>query len=412
MQAEIVAVGSELLGFDRVDTNSLFLTRELLRLGITVARKAALPDDKEAVSEAIGAALQRSAVVICTGGLGLTEDDRTVAAAARALGCPLVRDAAAARGLRQWFHDRHRRFTAVQLRQALRLAPAVLLPNRVGTAPGQWWEKNGRRLVLLPGPPLELQAMFAAQVRPRLARLVRGRAHAFRVLSIAGMGEEQVEAVAAPIYRGVRNPATTILATAAPQVELHFHAVAGARGAAQKKADALARRIERRLGTAVFSRDQHSLAEVVAALLVKRGESLAVAESCTGGLLGERITEVAGATAFFTGGVVSYADAVKQQVLGVPGATLGRWGAVSAPTARAMAEGVRARLHSDWGISITGIAGPAGGSMRRPVGTVYIAVAAPAAGARATRYQFFGDRDRIRRFSAQTALNMLRLALL
>ncbi|MGH9484720.1 MAG: molybdopterin-binding protein, partial [Terriglobales bacterium] len=209
MQAEILAVGSEMLGFARVDTNSLYLTRELAALGIGVRQKMVLPDDREALAEAMAAAVRRSPLVICTGGLGPTQDDRTVEAAAQALGVALVEDRAAVQRLRQRFRQRHWRFEDVQLRQARRLAPAVWLPNRRGTAYGQWCAHDGHVLLLLPGPPPELEAMFAACVRARLARLAPAAAGAVRVLSIAGMGEGTVDALAAPIYRRVRNPVTT-----------------------------------------------------------------------------------------------------------------------------------------------------------------------------------------------------------
>ncbi|TAN23923.1 MAG: competence/damage-inducible protein A [Acidobacteria bacterium] len=412
MLAEILAVGSELLGFTRLDTNSLFLTRELLALGIAVQRKTVLPDDAQALSAAIRAALARSDVVLCTGGLGPTEDDRTVAAAAEALGVALVPDVAATRHLRQWFRRRHRPFRDMQLRQARRLASAAWLPNPLGTASGQWCEQNGKILVLLPGPPPELETMFAASVRPRLKVRVPVIARAVRVLSTAGLGEGEVDALAAPIYRQTLNPVTTILATAAPQVELHFQATGTTPASAQARADRLARRIERKLGLAVFSREQQTLPEVVGNLLRERRQTLALAESCTGGMLAERLTTAAGASDFFLGGVVSYANQAKQDLLGVRPATLARYGAVSAATAREMADGARERFASDWSLAITGIAGPGGGSARKPVGTVFIALGRRGKGTETFPYRFYGDRDRIRRFSAQTALNCLRLALL
>lgn len=412
MLAEILAIGSELLGFTRLDTNSLFLTRELLALGIGVQRKTVLPDDAQALTDAIRAALARSDVVLCTGGLGPTEDDRTVSAAAAALEVALVPDAAATRRLRQWFRRRHRPFRDMQLRQARRLASAVWLPNSLGTAAGQWSEKSGKILVLLPGPPPELEAMFLASVRPRLKARAPAVARAVRVLSIAGLGEGEVDALAAPIYRQTHNPVTTILATAAPQVELHFLATGTTRAVAQARADRLAHRIERKLGLAVFSREQQTLAEVLGDLLRERRQTLALAESCTGGMLAERLTAAAGASDFFLGGVVSYANRAKQDLLGVCPATLARYGAVSAATAREMAGGACERFASDWSLAITGIAGPGGGSVRKPVGTVFIAVGRRGKGAQAFAYRFYGDRDRIRRFSAQTALNRLRLALL
>lgn len=410
--AEVLAIGSELLGFSRSDTNSLYISRELETLGIALAGKAVLPDHLDVIAAAIGLALQRAQIVITTGGLGPTEDDRTVAAAAKALGSRLTLDSAAVYRLRRWFHHRHRRFTSVQKRQAMRLPDAVWLPNARGSAAGQWCPvPGGRVLILLPGPPPELQAMFVAHVLPRLASRVPKRAHALRVLCIAGMSESQVDAIAAPLYRHVLNPTTTILATAAPQVELHIHAVAASRRVAQQRAGALADSIASRLGSAVFSRDQQSLAAVVGSRLAILGRTLAVAESCTGGILSERLTEAAGASAFFLGGIISYANAVKQRLLRVRPSTIRRWGAVSAATAREMAEGVRDHLGADWGLSVTGIAGPAGGTARKPVGTVFIGLAVPGATTIVFRHRFFGDRARIRAASAQAALNHLRLAL-
>ena len=401
-----------MLGPARLDTNSLFLTRELRALGVEVTRKQVLPDDQAALAAALSESCRRAEIVICTGGLGPTTDDVTAAAAAEAVGCALYRDPKAVARLREYFKRRKRRLRAVQLCQADRLEPAAWLENRRGSACGQWCPTGrGHVLVLLPGPPEEMRAMFTRAVRPRLARMLPKNASFTRVLSIAGLPEEAVERVAAPLYRKTANPATTILATGDPQVELHFTAWSRTEAGARRLADRLANRIAASLCEAVFSREGETLAAVVGSELRQTGATLAVAESCTGGMLGARITAEAGASDYFLGGVVSYSNGVKQSALGVPEALLARHGAVSAQVAKAMAAGARRALGADWGVAITGVAGPGGGTARKPVGTVYIAIAGPDGAAVAERHLFTGDRDRIRRFSAQAALNALRLAL-
>ena len=409
MRAEIIAIGAELLGARRPETNSLYLAGELADLGIPLRGKSVLPDDERALAAGMAAACRRAEVVLCTGGLGPTEDDRTVAAAARALGCPLVRDPRAERRLRERYRRRGRGLRAADLRQALRLQPARWLPNRLGSALGQWCPTPHGCLILLPGPPRELQPMFAAQVRPRLRRLAPPAALATRVLSIAGLSESEVDRRAAPLYRRVANPATTILAVSTPQVELHFRARATSRRRAQALADTLARRVERRLGRAVFSREQQSLVAVVGARLAARRQTVAVAESCTGGLLAAALTQEAGSSRFFRGGVVCYSDDLKVALAGVAPASLSAHGAVSAVVARQLARGARARLGTDWGIGVTGIAGPGGARPGKPVGTVFIAVCGPGLSTRARRWRFFGDRGLVRRSAVQTALNLLRL---
>lgn len=411
MHAEIIAVGSELLDEPRPDTNSPFLAQVLRSIGYRLLRQSILPDDLAILASALRDACSRSEVVICCGGLGSTADDCTVDAAAMALGSPPVPDFQAEKRLRQWLRLRRRRVTKLHLRQARRIASAEWLPNRLGTAWGQWCPTPRGCLVLLPGPPRELQPLVAESLLPRLAANL-GHACATRVLSIAGMTETEVEAAAAPIYSRYANPRTTILALGEPHVELHFHAWAHAASSAQRRADRLARAIERRLGSAVFSRDRASLASVVGRLLRARDQTLAVAESCTGGLLGQRLTADAGASDYFLGGVIAYSNAAKQSLLGVPASTLDRWGAVSASTAIVMAAGVRLQFGASWGVSVTGIAGPGGGVPAKPVGTVFVGLAPPQGRARAVRLRLAGDRAQIRNHSAQTALNLLRLALL
>lgn len=412
MDAEIIAIGSELLGATPRENNSLFLARELEALGIAVVRKTILPDDARVLASVLRERTLQSAMVICTGGLGPTEDDRTRRAAADALHRKLILDAAALDHLRAWYAQRQRLMPKIAKRQAYRLEGAEWIRNAFGTASGLLCETPAGHLFLLPGPTIELEHMFRAEVRPRLLKLAPPRAFCTRVLSVVGMSEAEVDAAVAPIYRRFENPTTTILATATPQVELHLHGTATTVAQAQALTDDLAGRLQARLGTAVFSCDRSTLAAVVGNMIRARGQTLAVAESCTGGLLSKRLTDAPGASSFFLGGIVSYSYQVKHHQLDVPADTLLRYGAVSADTAIAMVSGVCSRLQSDWGVAITGIAGPDGATAEKPVGTIFIAVKGPGAPAKAQHFLFSGSRDAIRRRSAQYALDALRRRLI
>lgn len=411
MDAEIIAIGSELLGSTRLDTNSLYLARELADLGMEVSQKHVVPDDRAVIAQALRASCARSPLVICSGGLGPTEDDCTREAAAEALGCALVRDAEAEARLRARMTRLRRALPANNLRQADRLAPAALLLNERGSAPGQWCATPAGHLVLLPGPPDELRHVFAAGVLPRLRQLVPARALFTRVLSVAGLPESEVDAIAAPIYTQAAQVRTTILASPPGLVELHLRAWDRALAPARERAEALAGRLSVALGEAVYSREQESLAAVVGRALARRAETLAIAESCTGGLLGELLTRIPGASRYFLGGVLCYSNGVKRELLGVRAETLASQGAVSAACACELAEGVRARLQTDWGVSITGIAGPDGGSEEKPVGTVFVGFSHREQPAEAVALFLNGDRERIRWLGAQQALNRLRLRL-
>lgn len=413
MNAEIIAVGSEMLTPFRLDTNSLFLTRELNQLGIDVVRKSVIGDDRIRLTEEMRRALGSAQLVLVTGGLGPTEDDLTRECAADALGIGLQRDEDATEELRLWFARRGSVMAERNLRQAMKLDGAELLVNGMGTAPGQWLAAPGCILVLLPGPPRELHPIFEKQVLPRLRPLAPRVAFFTRVLRIADRGESSVDEAAAPIYRRYDNPQTTILATQPHEIELHFRASAPTVEQARRLADEVAEQVARQpaLAPAVFSRENQPLEQVVGNLLKRRGESVATAESCTGGMLGERITAIPGSSAWFTGGVQSYQNSVKIELLGVSPLVLSEHGAVSEETARQMAEGARRRLGSDWGISITGIAGPNGGSPEKPVGTVFIAIARRGSATQIEHRVFWGERERIRRSATQVALDRLRLAL-
>ena len=411
MKAELFAIGSELLGPLRAETNSLWLTERLLDAGIEVAARATLADDMALLESAFRAALARAEVVIATGGLGPTADDLTREAAAAASARGLVRDPAIVEGLRARFARYGRAMSDTNLKQADVIEGAEALPNARGTAPGQLLEHQGRTLVLLPGPPGEMKPMFDEQVLPRLrARIGPSRVIRRRVLRIAGMSESGVDEVAAPVYSRFENPKTTILG-APGQVELHLVAQANGEAEAESRIDELSRLLYQALPGRIFSDDGRELPHVVADLLRERSLRLALAESCTGGLLAARLTDVPGVSAVLDRAVVSYANSAKVEALGVDAALIERHGAVSEEVAAAMAAGVMKAASSDVAASITGIAGPDGGSSDKPVGLVFVAVCG-AAGTRVRRNHFPGGRELIRQQATQVALEMLRRGLL
>lgn len=410
MNAEIVAVGSEMLTPERLDTNSLYLTGVLNDLGIEVVSKFVVGDHLGRLASTVRMALSRSEIVILSGGLGPTEDDLTRDAVAQALDRKLVYHPEIAEALEERFARLNRKMAEVNKRQAFVIEGATILPNERGTAPGQWLEESGAALMLLPGPPHELKAMFERQCLPRIARIAPQQVIRTLQFRVAGMGESDLDQLIAPVYRKYENPATTILA-AAGDIQIHLRA----RCATAAEADALLAEvgapIELLLGDRIYSRNGDPLDVVVGNLLRQNHATVSVAESCTGGLLGERLTATAGSSDYFIGGFLTYSNEMKIELLGVPPETLAAHGAVSKETAEAMATGARRRTHSTYAVSITGIAGPAGGSEAKPVGTTYIGIA-DAAGAEVHRRQFLGDRTRIRAFAAQLALDFLRRRIL
>ncbi len=406
MNAEIIAVGSELLTPERLDTNSLFLTAQLNGLGVAVVTKSVIGDDRERLADAVRRAVSRSPIVILSGGLGPTEDDLTRDAVADALDRKLVYHPEIAAVLEQRFAQMKRKMAEVNKRQAFIVEGAEILPNDRGTAPGQWIEDSGCLLMLLPGPPHEMKAMFTRQCLPRLARVVPRQVIRTLVLRVAGMPESDLDQLIAPVYKKYDNPATTILASAG-DLQIHLRACSPSEGEADALLAEVAGPIELLLGELIYSRDGRSLEEVVGDLLRERHATLSVAESCTGGLLAGRVTSVAGSSAYFLGGFITYANRMKVDWLSVPEETIAEFGAVSRETAEAMAAGARRCTGSTYALSITGVAGPDGGSPKKPVGTVHLGLA-DAAGCQALHRQFIGDRTRIRQFAAQMALDMLR----
>jgi nicotinamide-nucleotide amidase len=411
VKAEILAIGSELLGPLRSETNSLWLTERLLDAGIEVTARATLADDLGLLESAFRQTLSRADVVVATGGLGPTADDLTREAAAAAAGRRLRRDPAIIEALRARFARYGRAMAPTNEKQADLLEGAEALPNARGTAPGQVLEHHGCLLVLLPGPPGEMKPMFEEQVLPLLrARVGPTRVVRRRVLRIAAMPESDVDQLAAPVYSRFENPTTTILG-AAGQVELHLVAHGDGASEAEGRIEALAGALRAALPGRVFSEDGRDLPHVVVDLLRERGLTLALAESCTGGLLSTRITDVPGASAVLERAFVTYANRAKVEETGVDLALLERHGAVSEEVAAALAAGAARAAVADVGVGITGIAGPEGGTAEKPVGLVFVAIQG-AAGTRVSRNLFPGGRERVRVQATQVALEMLRRGLL
>jgi nicotinamide-nucleotide amidase len=406
MTAEIIAIGSELLTPQRVDTNSLFLTDQLNELGVEVVTKSVIGDDLNRLADAVRRAMSRSEIVVLCGGLGPTEDDLTRDAVAAALDRKLIYHPEITEVLEQRFAQLKRKMVEVNKRQAFVVEGAEILPNDRGTAPGQWIEDSGSHVMLLPGPPHEMKAMFTRQCLPRLARIVPRQVIRTLVLRVTGMPESDLDQLIAPVYKKYENPATTILA-AAGDLQIHLRARCSTEGEAAALLVEVGGPIELLLGDRIYSRNGQSLEEVVGDMLRERHNTLSVAESCTGGLLGERITSVPGSSAYFLGGFITYVNRMKVEWLGVPEDIIAEFGAVSKETAEAMALGARRRTGSTYALAITGVAGPDGGSEKKPVGTVFVGLADAAGGAVLHR-QFFGDRTRIRQFATQMALDMLR----
>lgn len=404
--AEIIAVGSELLTHQRIDTNSLYLTEQLNSLGVEVRRKTVVGDDRDLLTAAVRDALGRVDFIVLTGGLGPTEDDLTRDAVAAALNRTLIFSQEICDQIEERFRRFNRKMVEINRRQAYLVEGAEALPNPRGTAPGQWIEVNGRVAMLLPGPPSEMKPMFAAECVPRLLRRLPPQAIRTRLYRVTGMPESDLDQLISPVYLKYTNPVTTILA-AGGDVQVHLRARCETAEEADKLLGEVCPPIEALLGDRIYSRDGDSLEGVVGAMLRQRGATLSVAESCTGGLLGERITSVAGSGDYFLGGFLVYTDRMKTELLGVDPNLIERHTAVSEEVARAMAEGARARTGSTYAISVTGEAGP-DSATGAPPGTVFVGFTAPDRVTEARKFHLPGDRNRVRGNAAQTALDFLR----
>ena len=398
----------------RSDTNSLFLTEKLNELGVEVVFKTIVGDDRQRLVSTAKLALSRSDLVVFMGGLGPTEDDLTREAVAEALRLPLVRDAEVLAALEARFAERKYVMTANNRKQADVITSATVLPNPKGSAAGQWiagkYEGRERIVILLPGPPHELKSMFLAECMERLRAKLPPRFLATRVLKIAMMGESAADARIAPIYTQYTDVQTTILAGAG-EIELDLRASGASLEEAQKRIDALAGEIEDELDDSVFSTNGESLEQIAGYYLQMRGATVAVAESCTGGMVAERLTSVAGSSRYFVGGMVVYSNELKTKLADVPALLIEEYGAVSREVAAALAEGVRDRCNTTIGVGITGVAGPTGGTAEKPVGLVFHAIT-DEDGTDVVERLFTGDRQRVRRFASQQALDMIRRKLM
>ncbi len=417
MNAEIIAVGSEMLTPFRQDTNSLYITGGLNELGVSVAFKSIIGDNRQHLIDATRVALRRADVVIFSGGLGPTEDDLTRPCVAAALDIGVHKDNETMAALYKRFAERRIAMPPNNEKQAEVLDGATLLPNRNGSAPGQWldttFEGHRKVVILLPGPPKELRPLFDEQCKPRLASSLPPRHLAKRTLRMALIPESQVDARTSPIYKRFDDVETTILAGGG-EIQLHFAAVKPTLEEAEARVNAVAEAVEHEMGDDIFSTQNETLEEVVLLMLGLQEAKLSVAESCTGGLLSQRLTDVPNASRSFIGGSIVYTNEMKTLCAGVPSEMLEEHGAVSEPVARQLATGTRERFGTTFGLSITGIAGPAvtaGPDKDKPVGLVYIGLATPE-GTQVKQFNLIGDRERVRFWATQHALEMMRRHLL
>jgi nicotinamide-nucleotide amidase len=403
--AACVAVGSELLGEGRVDSNSFVVIKELGSVGVSVVEKRVVGDNEEQIARTVAELCRQVDVVVLTGGLGPTADDVTRQGLAQALGRKLEVDREVELSIERRYADAGRSMPEICRRMAQVIPGSRPLSNELGAAPGIMIEHDSCLVVALPGVPCEMRAMLSRDVVPELARRSKGQRRLSRTLLFSGVMESVVESRVQPLYAALGRENITILASCG-LVRLILTAT-GSEEEAVTRLDMMERAIREVVGEDLAAVDCMDLATVVLAELARRHQSLATAESCTGGLIGARITAVAGASAVYSGGVVSYSNQAKEELLDVPSSLLELHGAVSRPVAEAMAIGVRARFHTDWGVSVTGIAGPTGGTPEKPVGLVHWAVAGPG-GLWARHGIFPGDRERIREWSLSSALDLLR----
>lgn len=404
--AAIVAIGSEMLGPLRQDTNSLWLTARLEEIGIEVIRKSVVGDDRDAIASELTFCSGSASLVFTTGGLGPTADDVTVTAVAAWLGVPLRRDQAFVERMRARFESRGMRMPPVNEKQADFLAGARVLENPRGTAPGFWAHKDATEIIILPGVPSEMHEIMELTVLPELRRRSGSVVSRRRVLRIGGMGESSVEELVAPVYRKWKEDPVTILASPG-EVQLHLCVRAEPEEAARRLQEMEAD-FRAALGERIHGTDEEELSGSVGRLLREAGKTLAVAESCTGGMVSALLTDVPGSSDYFLGGLVCYANSAKQEFLGVREETLRARGAVSEEAAREMAAAVRERFAADFGAAITGIAGPGGGTTEKPVGTVYFALSDRGGKESAVRRLFGGDRAAVRRSASLHALELVR----
>jgi nicotinamide-nucleotide amidase len=414
MKSEIIAVGSEMLTPFRQDTNSLFLTEKLNEIGVSVAFKTIVGDRRKDLVSAIRTALGRVDIVILMGGLGPTEDDLTREAAAEALSLSLRREATQVAALHVRAATWRMPMPENNLKQADVIEGATVIPNPNGSAPGQWLDTtfNGYRklIMLIPGPPHECRPLFDEECLPRLREVLPVRHIARRTLKAAMIPESQADKLLAPIYTNYPDVETTILAHAG-DIQLSLICSKANQDAAEQRVDELAGLLEEALDDWLYSSEGESLEQIVLYYLGLRQATLAVAESCTGGLVAQRITSVPGSSRSFLGGAVVYSDPLKTSFANVPPELIAKHGAVSSEVASALAEGIRKRTGATLGLGVTGIAGPTGGTDNKPVGLVYFAVS-DAHKTDSFDRTFRGDRERVRHWASQQALDLIRRKLM
>jgi nicotinamide-nucleotide amidase len=410
LSAEIIAIGSELLTPDRTDTNSLWLTEKLNEIGIEVKLKTVVGDDELRLEEVIKDALKRSEIVITTGGLGPTEDDITRQISAKAIGRKLIFREDLAEELRERFSKWGREMPEINKRQAFVIEGARILPNPNGSASGLLVDLDGKFLAVFPGPPRELKPMFENFVLPEFNKLAGKIIVRRKILRVSGMGESAIDEAIAPIYKEFKSVQTSILFNRS-EVEVHIIAHSESEAEAERILRELSDKIVEKLGIAVFTTDGEQMEEVVGKLLAENNKTLSVAESCTGGLIGERLTDISGSSRYFIEGVIAYANEAKIRTLNVSQDLMEKYGAVSAEVAEAMAKGMRERAKTDFSISVTGIAGPTGGTEDKPVGTVFIGYADETR-VKSLKIILPGDRYLIRWRASQAALDYLRRQIL
>lgn len=407
MRAEVVSVGTELLLGQIVDTNAAYIARTLSELGISLYRRSTVGDNRERLLTALRSAMDDADIVITIGGLGPTMDDITRDGLAEAFGDTLVRNEEIAARLDSFFRSRGMTVLESNMRQAMVPAHGRAIANPNGTAPGLLFEKDGKIGIALPGPPNEFIPMVDNEVAPYL-RLKTGDVGTIRsrILRVAGVGESAVE----DLVKDLMQDANPTVAPYAKVGEVHLRVTAKADTAAEAESLIVERAalVRARLGSSVYGENDAPLEQAVVALLAEQHKTVSTAESCTGGLVAQRITDVAGSSVVFVGGVVAYSNDVKTALVGVPAEMLLEVGAVSPEVGRALAEGARTRFGTDYGIGITGVAGPGGGTAEKPVGLVYIAIAFDG-GCDVEKANFIGSRQIVRHRASQTALNMLRL---
>ncbi len=416
-EAVIVAVGTELLTPHKVDTNSLFLTEKLNNIGVEVIQKLVTSDELEDLARALRYATTISGLVLVTGGLGPTDDDRTRDVIADILRLPLVVDSALLRLIEKRFSSRGLAMPAANRRQAEVPRGAMVIDNPRGTAPGLLIvdDKSKTKIILLPGPPRELKPMFESVITQHLIGDVGGAKVYRRVVRTTGQTESYVDELVQPLYRvwNTRIPSisTTVLASLG-QIDLHLTLVGANSAISNATLDVAVDELKVELGSLVYSVDGRALPEVVGALLVEKRSNIGVAESCTGGLVSSRLTDVPGSSAYFRGGLTTYSNETKVSVLGIEEKLLKEHGAVSEPVAKAMAMNARLLLNADYGLGVTGIAGPGGGTSDKPVGTVCLALVGPDGFLKFRRLSLPGGRERVKFQASQNALDLLRRALI